>query len=183
MTVTYDHADSMAVMLSMDNECIDLVIADPPYGVSYQSGRVKGGTKPIAGDWNFQAGDFFRAIGRVLKPGGAAYIFTRWDVFPIWAQAVHGSQLKLKNLIVWVKNNHTAGDLTGNFGFKWEGIMLLTKGRHVIRGERHSNVWYADRVTKAKQLHPAEKPVALVRRAIESRPSSGRWISSILWTW
>ena len=31
--------DSLTVLRSMDDESIDMVITDPPYGIDYQSGR------------------------------------------------------------------------------------------------------------------------------------------------
>jgi len=108
----------------------------------------------------------------VLKPGGVCYLFTRWDVYPIWVREIPPG-LGLKNFIAWVKDNHSAGDLTGNFGFKWEGIMVLTKGRHQLRGVRWPNVWEFPRVPFKQQLHPAEKPVELLQRAIEASSDKG----------
>lgn len=33
--------DSLTVLRGMESECIDMVIADPPYGIDYQSNRRK----------------------------------------------------------------------------------------------------------------------------------------------
>ena len=164
------HQDALSLLRSLDADSVDLVLTDPPYGISYQSNfRKAGKSAPIASDWNFQFESFLREVGRVLVPGGAAYIFTRWDVFPLWHKSVNGVQeMSAKNLIVWEKDNHSAGDLTGNFGFKWEGIMMLVKGRHKLRGHRHANVWEFPRIPFKQQRHPAEKPVALLQRAIEA---------------
>ena len=83
--------DALALLRSLDADSVDLVLTDPPYGISYQSNHRKAGkSAPIAGDWNFQFGPFLREVERVLVPGGAAYIFTRWDVFPLWHQSVNG---------------------------------------------------------------------------------------------
>jgi len=87
--------------------------------------------------------------------------------------AIVSTGLKLSNVIVWVKNNHSAGDLTGNFGGKYEVILFLTKGRHRIRGKRFTNVWEADRVVHTKLLHPTQKPVSLYQRAIEASSDEG----------
>lgn len=161
--------DALALLRSLGAESVDLILTDPPYGISYQSNRTEKGSAAIEADWNFQFGPFLREVERVLVEGGAAYIFTRWDVFPLWHQSVNGvREMAAKNLIVWEKDNHSAGDLKGNFGFKWEGIMMLVKGRHRLRGHRHTNIWSFARVPRKQQRHPAEKPVALLQRAIEA---------------
>lgn len=165
--------DALSLMRSLDADSVNLVLTDPPYGISYQSNWSEKKTKPILGDWNFQFGPFLREISRVLVSGGVAYIFTRWDVYPMWYTSISESGLTLKNLIVWDKDNHSSGDLKGNFGFKWEGIMMLTKGRHHLRGHRHSNVWSFPRVPHKKSRHPAEKPVPLLQRAIEASTDKG----------
>lgn len=167
--------DALDLLRSLESGSIDLVLTDPPYGISYQSNRSEAGSVAIASDWNFQFGPFLMEVGRVLPQGegGAAYIFTRWDVYPLWHRSLGGSNLSAKNLIVWEKDNHSAGDLRGNFGFKWEGIMMLTKGRHELRGHRHSNIWSFPRVSPKARIHPAEKPVPLLQRIIEASTDRG----------
>jgi len=173
--------DSIGVRLQESSELLDslpdasvqLIVTDPPYGISYQSNYCKAGKrKPISADWNFQIGPFLRSAERVLKPGGAIYLFSRWDVYPLWTLNMP-AELKLKNVIAWVKDNHSAGDLTGNFGFKWEAILFMVKGRHQLRGTRWPNAWEFPRVPFARQIHPAEKPVALLERAITASSDVG----------
>jgi site-specific DNA-methyltransferase (adenine-specific) len=164
--------DAVELLSSLENNSVPLVLTDPPYGISYQSNRSAAKSAPIAQDWNFQIGPFLSETARVLKPDGAAYVFTRWDVFPLWHRALPPT-LKMRNLIVWVKDNHSAGDLAGNFGFKWEAIMMLTREKHVRRGHRYSNVWEFARVPSSKILHPAEKPVPLLTRIIECATDKG----------
>lgn len=164
--------DAVDLLASLADNSVPLVLTDPPYGISYQSNRSATKSAPIAQDWNFQIGPFLSETARVLKPDGAAYVFTRWDVFPLWHRALPPT-LKMRNLIVWVKDNHSAGDLAGNFGFKWEAIMMLTREDHVRRGHRHSNVWEFARVPASKIIHPAEKPVPLLNRIIECATDKG----------
>lgn len=152
-----------------DAGSVPLIITDPPYGIAYHSNhhKDKNPHAPVTNDWNFQIGPFFAALSRVLKDGGAAYVFSRWDVYPLWFPAIAGTGLKLSNVIVWVKDNHSAGDLNGNFGNKYEVILFLTKGRHQRSGKRLTNVWECPRVPHTKSVHPTEKPVDLYRRAME----------------
>jgi site-specific DNA-methyltransferase (adenine-specific) len=161
--------DANALLRSLAPATVAAVITDPPYGIAFQSNRRerKDQHAPIANDWNFQIGPFLRAAERVLVPGGAMYLFCRFDVYPLWVQSIP-PELTLSNMIVWDKAAHSSGDLTGNFGFRHELVMFLTKGRHWLRGYRWPNVWQIPRVAAGKLRMPAEKPVAAYERAIES---------------
>lgn len=173
-TLTIVQREANDLMRSLDAKSVQVIVADPPYGIAYHSHRYvdKNPHAPVARDWNFQIGPFLNAAARALCDGGALYLFTRWDVYPLWASAV-APPLELKNVIVWVKDNHSAGDLVGNFGNKYEQVMMLTKGRHKRRGHRWSNVWEFPRVPTQKLLHPTQKPVDLVYRAIEASTDPG----------
>ena len=156
---------------------VQVVFADPPYGIAYHSNHYQDRNPhaPIARDWDFQIGPFLADAGRALAEGGALYVCTRWDVYPLWAPWVQ-PPLKLSNLIVWKKDNWSAGDLTGNFGAQYELVMFITKGRHRRRGRRFSNVWDFPRVPHGKLLMPAQKPEGLVRRAIEASSDEGQLV-------
>lgn len=159
--------DAVEMLRSLPDESVNMVLTDPPYGISYQSNWSEVKTAPIAGDHQFNPGILLDEIVRVLKNDSAAFLFTRWDVYPEWYRSVP-TELNVKNLIVWNKDNHSSGDLFGDFGAKWEGLMFIVKGRPKLRGYRHNNVWDFPRMSRKGQRHPAEKPVALLRRAIES---------------
>lgn len=100
------------------------------------------------------------------------YLFTRWDVYPVWARYID-KPLKLKNCIIWKKNNWSSGDLNGDFGNQYEMLLFIVKGRHLRRGKRWSNVWEFDRISPKKATHPTEKPVLLLERAIASSSDEG----------
>jgi site-specific DNA-methyltransferase (adenine-specific) len=167
-------SEACKLMRSIPEDSVQVVIADPPYGIAYHSNYYVGKNPhaPVARDWNFQIGEFLNVAGRALRVGGVLYLFTRWDVYPLWASSVM-PPLDLKNVIVWKKDNWSAGDLAGDFGNQYELLMMLTKGKHVRRGHRWSNVWEFARVPAKKMLHPTQKPVELVRRAIEASSDIG----------
>jgi site-specific DNA-methyltransferase (adenine-specific) len=162
------------LLSSLGEESVQVVFADPPYGIAYHSNHYKGKNPhhPISSDWDFQIQPFLSQVGRVLRPGGALYLCTRWDVHPIWAPSIV-PPLKLSNVIVWKKDNWSAGDLEGNFGNQYELLLFITKGRHKVRGHRWPNVWEFPRVPAKKLWMPAEKPQGLVRRAIEASSDPG----------
>lgn len=167
-------SDAVTLLGSLVSEGASAIIADPPYGIAYHSNYHKGKNPhaPIANDWNFQIGAFLRSADRALKDGGALYLFTRFDVYPLWAMELPPT-LSLKNIIVWDKGNHSSGDLTGNFGFRHEFIMFAVKGRHIVRGKRWPNIWSFPRIPHERQRMPAEKPIELYERAISSSSDVG----------
>lgn len=172
-----EHSDAVRLLQSLKPDSVQVVVADPPYGIAYHSNYYKGRNphKPVANDWDFSIAGFLQAAASVLASGGVVYLFTRWDVLPVWASFVC-APLELKNVIVWKKDNWSAGDLKGNFGFQYEMVMFLVKGRHLLRGKRWPNVWEFPRVPHSELLHPAQKPLGLVKRAIESSSSEGELV-------
>jgi site-specific DNA-methyltransferase (adenine-specific) len=137
---------------------IDLVIADPPYGMNYQSNwRVKK-HKKIVGDDYLPIDAIWLAIHKATK---AAYVFCRWENIP--------AMPKPKSVLAWVKNNWTAGDLEHEHGRQWEAICFYPKKDHVFT-RRIPDVIFAD---KAKNnIHPTEKPVSLIEKLIVSNECS-----------
>ena len=81
--------------------------------------------------------------------------------------------VKDKLPFVVYKDNWSAGDLHGNYGNQYETLLFLTKGRHKRRGYRWSNVWEFSRVPHKQLRCAAEKPVGLMRRAIEASSDPG----------
>ena len=166
--------EAIEAMKLHNSESVQIIITDPPYGIAYHSNHYanKNPHSPVMRDWNFQIGPFLNEVSRVLKDGGVLYLFTRWDVYPIWASEVI-SPLNLKNAIVWKKDNWSAGDLKGDFGNQYELLMMIVKGVHKRRGHRWSNVWDFPRVPFNKMLHPTQKPVEIFCRAIEASSDIG----------
>lgn len=167
-------SDASDLTRSLADKSVNAIITDPPYGIGYHSNHYKDKNphSPIAHDWNFQIGAFFDEASRVLVDGGTLYLFTRWDVYPLWVREVPPS-ISLKNSIIWEKDNWSSGDLTGNFGNQYEIIMFLTKGRHSLRGHRWPNIWKFPRIPAKRLRMPAEKPVGLYERAILSSTDEG----------
>lgn len=166
--------DAIDVLASQEPGSVATIVTDPPYGIAYHSNHHKGKNPhaPIAGDWNFQIGAYLAVAERALRDGGAIYLFTRWDVCPLWAKEIPPS-LSLKNAIIWKKDNWSSGDLTGNFGNQYEIAMFIVKGRHKLRGRRWPNVWDFPRIPAKRLRMPAEKPVGLYERAILSSCDPG----------
>lgn len=123
--------DCIEGMKYIDDESINLITSDPPYGIDYQSNFKKEKFKKISNDNNlnwFQ--DFSNECFRVLKDNSALYCFTRPDVYPYMFNCLINSGFKFKNLIIVPKSNVGGnGDLQASFSVGYELIMYFNKGR------------------------------------------------------
>jgi DNA modification methylase len=171
--VTIYHGDCRDILPAIGSESVDLIVTDPPYGIEFRSNfRVATPRfSPIAGDVGVDVSWLSDAV-RVLRDTSAAYIATRWDVFPIWAEAV-AMQMDLKNCIVWAKPGGGMGDLEGDYCPEHEFLVYAVKGRHILRGGRIGNVWRVAKDPPASYEHPTQKPVGLLHRAIEKSSDAG----------
>jgi len=141
------------------DKSIDAIITDPPYGINYLSNYYKDGNPfdSISND-NREFKVDIDKLWNKLKDTGSMFIFFSYK-FPLIDD-------RIKNVIIWVKNNWSAGDLTGDFGNQYESIAFLPRKNFKLKSyKRYSNVWKFNRVIPI--YHPTEKPLNLMRRLIE----------------
>jgi site-specific DNA-methyltransferase (adenine-specific) len=108
----------------------------------------------------------------MLKPDRHFYCFTRADVYPVVYAAI-SRMFTVKSCLIWMKQNHGSGDLQADYSPQYEMIIFATKGSRPLRGKRASNVLHFDRVSSAFRMHPAQKPVDLLRFLIEKSTVPG----------
>ena len=110
---------------------------------------------------------FIRQAYRVLKNNSAIYIFCSWHNVDFFKREVE-KYFTLKNIIVWNKNNHGAGDLKGAYAPKHELILFAHKGRALLQEYRYPDVLDFNKVAGSKLKHPTEKPVDLLELFIRN---------------
>jgi len=111
--------DSLELLKDIPDNSIDLVITDPPYGMSFQSNYRKEKHLRIEGD-NELPIEAIKHCVRIAKKG--CYIFCRWDNLK--------DMPKPKSVLCWVKNNWSMGDLEHEHGRQWEAICFYAKDEH-----------------------------------------------------
>ena len=84
-------------------------------------------------------------------------------------------QLELKQLLIWDKGYPGLGDLDGNWGCGHEMILYLKKGRRPIP-KRRSGIIHVDKIPAGQNVHPTEKPVALIKQLIEMSTDPGDFV-------
>lgn len=157
--------DCLEVMATLTPQSVDAIITDPPW-MDYETGWYD------ASEWHRPIGkiapsDYASELFRLLRDGGAALVWCRWDVFDEHARALTESGFDVRNQIVWAKPNHTAGDLDGNVGNRHECAVFATKGRWQRHMGREVNLWHMPHLfSRDKRHHPTEKPITLMMRSV-----------------
>jgi len=160
------HGDCLEIMKGMADKSVDLVLTDPPYGMSYQSSRRTDKFAKIELDDNVDwFADFIKECYRILKDDRHIYVFCNDYAISTFRDEMKKVGFVPKRTLVWLKNNHTSGDLEGDYGNKTEFVLYAQKGRRELNGKRDTNVLEAKRV--CEMSHPTQKPIDLFSYLIE----------------
>ena len=150
----------MDTMSRMKNKSIDLIITDPPYGMSFRSNHRAERYDGIHWDDNLDwLDEFVEESYRVLKRNSHMYMFCSFHNVDVFKQSIE-QHFKLKNILIWEKNNTSMGDLKGDYAPKYEMILFATKGRRLLNGGRDPNIFTFART--GNKLHPTQKPTELI---------------------
>jgi DNA modification methylase len=157
----------------------DLVWTDPPYGMSYGGGRAKGSTPKgarvkahgmIMND-DLVGNDLIELVQNALliavshkKSKGAVYACFTWRTYAEFEQAILNAGLNIKACIVWDKQSIGLGNShyrpQHEFMFYCEGDWYGDKSQ--------SDIWQMSRGNTSGYVHPTQKPVELIIRALEN---------------
>lgn len=173
--------DCIEGMKRIPSESIDLVITDPPYGINYISNRSKDSeyrkkVKSVNGILNDKnnikfLGNVAIELYRILKKNTHLYWFTRWDKIEEQKPMLEKVGFKVKNNLIWMKNNWSMGDLKGAYAGQYECILYCQKGKRLLNEvngiKRHPDILQFDRVPPNKLLHSHQKPVNLLEFLIK----------------
>ncbi len=158
--------DCTDILRHMEDNSLDIILTDPPYGIEYLSNHYKDGNpfSEIIGDDEFPA-YLIPEFKRIAKK--AVFVFCRWDNL-IETEGLE----KPKSFIVWVKNNWGMGDLQHEFGRMWEGILFYPCEEHEFE-KRLPDAIHCDRVPASQLVHPTQKPVPLLEQLIRNNSKPG----------
>ncbi len=167
--------DCVRMLADAPDAWADLVLTDPPYGISYASQRAKdfAGGRSVAHDdapmiW------FLRDAARALASPGALICFCRWDVQEVFRVAIRAAGLDLRGQAVWDRGVHGAGDAACTFAPRHDVMWFATKGPFVFPGRRPKSIIHAMRPHHTAATHPTEKPVGLLTTLVEAlTPADG----------
>lgn len=165
--------EAVSRLQQLDDESVDAFITDPPYGIELKLGTRRRGARSIAGDGRQEAvrlwSRWLPEAARVARPDTLHCVFGTWR--SPWMPELLAKHFRIIGSIVWDKRIIGMGY---HLRSRWEQIYVVAKGKPPRRGKAPADIWDVPRLIKTR--HPCEKPVALLRRAIEMTTDPGQLV-------
>lgn len=166
----------------------DMVFTDPPYGMAFGAGKEEGSTfkgatvkahGEILGD-DLKGDALVALVAGALtaalassRPGAAVYVCLTWRSYGEFLEALARAGLAVAACIVWDKGSIGLG--FQHYRPRHEFIFYCAPGAdtHWYGGKDQGDVWDCSRGDRGGYVHPTQKPVALVRRALANSSLPG----------
>lgn len=180
--------DCLTIMKDMPAESIDLILADPPYGVDFKNDIYNDNSdyiEQLIPVW-------YKEMYRVIKKDCYVVLYVGVRNLNIWISEAIKAGFTYKNIIATRCFNNGSPTPKNNFGFQFQPILLLSKGKGKDFNEVDfiptSKGWFKDKRNKnpkpytyaypnwiktewgfatvksaSKNLHPNEKNVDMLK--------------------
>ena len=165
-----DATDAATVKKLMDGRKANLVLTDPPYGVSFESAsglKIKNDNLRADAFYQFLL-DAFRNLADNLESGGSAYIFHADTEGENFRRAFRESGFHLSGTCIWVKDSFVMG--RSPYQWQHEPILYgwLKSGTHKwYAGRSEATIWNFAK-PKHNADHPTSKPLDLLAYPIRN---------------
>ncbi len=195
---TVQNLDALAGLSALPEACLDLIIADPPYGL----GKDYGNNSDRLGTADFLAWTYrwLEAALPKLKTSGSLYIFTTWryspEIFIFLKQ-----RMMMLNEIIWdrkvpsmggsVRRFSSVHDTIGffavsrNYFFNLDAVRIpydaqtkKARSRSIFVGKKWlevgynpKDVWSVSRlhsIHAERERHPTQKPLEIIERMVKA---------------
>jgi DNA modification methylase len=159
-----DATSAEDVSALMDGKKANLIVTDPPYGVSFKSsGGLTIQNDSMKGDefYNFLYNSFLQMAAH-LENGGAAYVFHADTEGLNFRKAFVDAGFHLAGVCIWVKNSLVLG--RSDYQWQHEPVLygFLKNGKHPWYSDRkQTTIWNYDK-PKQNKNHPTSKPLDLL---------------------
>ena len=165
-----DATDAADVTFLMSGKRANLIVTDPPYGVSFKSSD----GLTIQND-SIQGDDFYQFLYKAFKNmadslerGGAAYVFHADTEGLNFRKAFIDAGFHLAGVCIWVKNSLVLG--RSDYQWQHEPVLygFLKNGKHPWYSDRkQTTIWNYDKPKRNKN-HPTSKPLDLLGYPIQN---------------
>jgi len=190
--------DCLAVMKKQDADSIDLILADPPYGVDFKNDVYNDSAdyiEQLIPVW-------YKEMYRILKDDCYVILYVGLRNLNVWIDEALKAGFTFKNIVATRCFNNGSPTPKNNFGFQFQPILVLSKGKGKDFNEVDfiptSEGWFKDKRNKnpkpytyaypnwiktewgfatakraSKNLHPNEKNTTLLKFFVEVLSNEG----------
>ena len=194
--LTLKNQDCLVVMKEIADNSVDLILTDPPYGVNFKNDFYEDSSdyiEQLIPVW-------YKEMYRILKEDSYAALYVGVRNLHIWISEAIKAGFTFKNIIATRCFNNGSPTPKNNFGFQFQPILLLSKGKGKDFNEVDfiptSKGWFKDKRNKnpkpytyaypnwiktewafatakraSKNLHPNEKNTTLLEFLIKTLTS------------
>lgn len=174
-----DNVDCLEGLQEVPDKSVDLIVTDPPYFLSMghagsSANLARGTSEQLNSNRAFNdlaiCTPFYRQLfqeyARVLKDDGSFYFFTDWRGYAYYFPLLNAA-LPVRNLIVWDKKSGP-----GSFYSFAHELVIFGTYKPKTKAGVGTNVWRAPafnsgaKKTNGEKVHPTQKPVELIGKAI-----------------
>ena len=148
----------------MDGKRANLILTDPPYGVSFKSKSgltIKNDSMKNEEFYEFLKSAFVNMAAH-LQPGGSAYVFHADTEGLNFRQAFIDAGFHLAGCCIWVKDSLVLG--RSDYQWQHEPVLygFLKNGKHTWYSDRKQTTIWNFKKPKRNENHPTSKPLDLL---------------------
>ncbi|MDD6784490.1 MAG: site-specific DNA-methyltransferase [Prevotellaceae bacterium] len=189
------HGDCLTELKAINDNSVDLIIADPPYNIGKDYGN-KSDKQDFDSYLNFTK-SWLTECKRIMKESGTIYVFAGFRYISYIYQILE-RELEM-NFINWISWHYTQGiGKTKGFSPRHDDILAFSKSdkykfnldairipqkfyrkANNMRGANPGDVWEVSHIhycQKERQPHPTQKPEALIERIVLASSDEGDFV-------
>ena len=165
-----DATSAEDVALLMDGKKANLIVTDPPYGVSFKSNSgltIKNDSMKDEEFYNFLHKSFENMVAH-LESGGSAYVFHADTEGLTFRKAFIDAGFHLAGVCIWSKNSLVLG--RSDYQWQHEPVLygFLKNGKHRWYSDRKQTTIWNFNKPKRNENHPTSKPLDLLSYPIRN---------------
>ena len=179
-------SDWQDFMRDMAGKNVDLILTDPPYTISRETGfaKVKNGVDRFAvsmdfGDWDHVKIDlnaFAKSCYNALRKSGTAIIwYDLWKITEL-EQAMKAAGFKMLRLIIWQKTNPVPLNQSATYlsNSREIAVVGVKGGKPTFNGKYDNGIYEAPIPRhKGRKIHPTQKPEDLFADLVLKHSNEG----------
>ena len=154
----------------MDGKKANLIVTDPPYGVSFKSASgltIQNDSMKAEEFYNFLYKSFANMVAH-MESGGSAYIFHADTEGLTFRKAFIDAGFHLAGVCIWSKNSLVLG--RSDYHWQHEPVLygFLKNGKHRWYSDRKQTTIWNFNKPKRNENHPTSKPLDLLAYPIRN---------------